>query len=172
MDFKTYVKKLKDVETKCPIENGYSHVIYQLFDDIEGMNEKYALVDTTNLKRTVAKKTNLFPENIVAIPDFVITDDKFEYGKENDKKEYIYGCIEVKYFDNEVKLTNRLNSENGVIGYLQYYKHVIYTNGWIWMYYDEKEKLMIIDFRDTSSDDDKKFHKLIKKLNEIIKDWN
>ena len=146
MDYKVFMKRLKEVEKIGRIEAGYSHIIWDLiYNDIWVDNETdymdnetdYMLVDTSTAKRCKSNK-NLFPVNICAVPDFVITNYTLDLNEIT-----VYACIDVKYWDNDVdeheKKENRLLEKEEVKGYLNVYKYAIFTNGWKWNCYT-KEK--------------------------------
>ena len=82
--------------------------------------------------------------------------------------ENILGCIEVKYSDSDTINPCRLHSEKQNKGYLEYYRKVIYTNGWIWKYYNSSGKTWTINFRDSLSN--ASYGELIKLLCSI--DWD
>ena len=143
MNFNTYIKKLKEVQDKSHLENGYSHIVYQMFE-ISLDDEKYSIVDTSSLKRTINKATA--PWDVIAVPDFVITKKDYFFD-DIQKSDDILGCIEVKYKDADVANTDRLCSSTQSKGYLEVYNKAIYTNGWIWRFYDGTQDFIEINFR-------------------------
>ena len=143
MNFNTYIKKLKEVEDKSRLENGYSHIVYQIFEIVLD-DEKHSIVDTSNLKRTINKATA--PHDVIAVPDFVIT-KKGYFFDDIQKSDDILGCVEVKYKDVDVANTDRLCSIPQSKGYLDVYNKVIYTNGWIWRIYIGAQDFVEINFR-------------------------
>lgn len=147
MNFNAYITKLKEVQDKSHLENGYSHIVYRVFD-ITLDDEKYSLVDTSSLKRTINKATA--PRGVVAVPDFVITKKGYSFDGIQ-KSEDILGCVEVKYKDIDVTNPDRLYSTSQNKGYLEVYSKVIYTNGWIWRLYNASQNYIEISFRDNSS---------------------
>lgn len=164
MNYNSYIKKLKEVQDKSHLENAYSHIVYQLFEIVLD-NEKYSIVDTSSLKRTKNKATA--PHNVIAVPDFVITNkDYFFDGIQ--KSDDILGCIEIKYSDADVTNPGRLSSISQKKGYLEVYSKIIYTNGWIWRFYDASEKFVEINFRNNSSN--ATYGELLKLLCSI--NWN
>lgn len=164
MNFNLYIRKLKEIQDKCRLENGYSHIIYQVLENTID-DEKYSIIDTSSLKRTQDKATA--PHDIIAVPDFVITNKDYTFdGIQN--SENILGCIEVKYSDSDTINLCRLHSEKQNKGYLEYYRKVIYTNGWIWRYYNSSGKTWTINFRDSLSN--ASYGELIKLLCSI--DWD
>lgn len=148
MNYNTYINKLNEVRQKSHLENGYSHIIYQIFD-ITLDDSKFSIVDTSCLKRTQDK--SLAPKNVIAVPDFVITRKEFCFADLQQNKKDILGCIEVKYKDDDVKKPNRLLDKGGKIGYIGTYNKVIYTNGWIWRYYTSINNYREINFMDNHS---------------------
>ena len=56
MNFNLYVRKLNEVIEKSRLENAYSHIVYQIFE-LTLDDEKYSIVDTSTLKRTINKAT-------------------------------------------------------------------------------------------------------------------
>ena len=128
-------------------------------------DEKYSIIDTSSLKRTQDKA--IAPHDIIAVSDFVITNKYYTFdGIQN--SENILGCIEVKYRDNDTINPCRLHSGKLNKGYLKYYKKVIYTNGWIWKYYNSLGNIWTINFRDNLSN--ASYGELIKLLCSI--DWD
>lgn len=71
MNFRTFFEKLNDAENKSIVENAYSHIIDCVFDVILDKNV-FSLIDTSTWKKGVDGR--IVPKNIVATPDFVITD--------------------------------------------------------------------------------------------------
>ena len=69
MNYNSYMGKLEDVEEKSRIENGYSHIVYNVFDFVLG--DRYRLVDTSTIERGNDKRQ--FPRNLIAVPDFFVT---------------------------------------------------------------------------------------------------
>ena len=147
MNYNLYIRKLQDVKDKCHLENGYSHIVYQIFE-MTLDDEKYSIVDTSSLKRTQDKATA--PRDVIAVPDFVITRNGYVFDG-NQHLADILGCIEVKYKDADVTSPNRLESTAEKKGYLKVYHKVIYTNGWIWRFYDASQQYKEIDFRNNVS---------------------
>lgn len=164
MDFKTFISRLEEVRDIGRIENGYSHVIYNVMYD-HVLNSEYMLVDVSTYKRTQNKQPinqNFLGENPCAVPDFVIT-KKIKSLNEQVSR---LGCIEVKFKDNDVNGA-RNSGENG---YLKIYNdNVIYTNGWIWKYYNGKkqEPYWEVDFRQEEKRSEETYNELISQLNEI-----
>lgn len=76
MNFNLYIRKLKEIQDKCRLENGYSHIIYQVLENTID-DEKYSIIDTSSLKRTQDKATA--PHDIIAVPDFVITNKDYTF---------------------------------------------------------------------------------------------
>ena len=147
MNFNWYIKKLKEVQEKSHLENGYSHIVYQVLENTID-DEKYSIIDTSSLNRTQNKATA--PSDIIAVPDFVISNKYYTFdGIQNSGD--ILGCVELKYRDNDIANPDRLHSEQQNKGYLEYYNKVIYTNGWIWKYYNSSGKGWEINFRDNLS---------------------
>lgn len=143
MNFNLYIKKLEEVQDKSHLENGYSHIVYQMFG-IALDNEKYSIVDTSSLKRTINKATA--PQDVIAVPDFVITKKGYFFDGIQ-KSDDILGCVEVKYRDDDVIKPDRLRSTQQNRGYLDVYSKIIYTNGWIWRFYDGSQNFVEINFR-------------------------
>lgn len=165
MNFNSYIKKLKEVQDKSHLENGYSHIVYQIFE-IALDDEKYSIVDTSSLKRTKDKATA--PKDVIAVPDFVITKKGYSYDSIQ-KSDDILGCVEVKYEDADVIKPDRLDPASQSKGYLKVYNKVIYTNGWIWILYDgTKDPVKKIDFRQNLSN--ATYGELLKLLCSI--DWD
>jgi hypothetical protein len=148
MNYNTYINKLNEVIQKSHLENGYSHIIYQIFDIILD-DSKFSIVDTSCLKRTQDK--SLAPKNVIAVPDFVITRKEFCFTNIQKNEKDILGCIEVKYIDNDVKNPTRLLDKDEKIGYIGIYNKVIYTNGWIWRYYTSENEYREINFIENPS---------------------
>ena len=157
MNFRTFFEKLNDAENKRSVENAYSHIIDCVFDVILDKNV-FSLIDTSTWKKGVDGR--IVPKNIVATPDFVITDRDYKF---NDNTSNAYGCIEVKYADRNVKQSLRLCDDSDSKGYLHYYQNVLYTNGWIWIYYDGKTTpKWTINFRENQTN--KEFGRLLYEL--------
>lgn len=159
MNIELLIKRLRDVEEKMHIESGYSHVVYDIFNIVLDTS-KYALVDTSTLKRSDTKPQAL--KNLTAVPDFIITSHEYNFGKAD--KSQIYGCIEVKYNEADVNKADRLSNDNEKMGYLDYYKNVLFTNGWIWSYYkkDSPTSRWTINLNENSTN--KEYGKLLKNL--------
>lgn len=164
MNFNTYIRKLKEVQDKSHLENGYSHIVYQIFE-IALDDEEYSIVDTSSLKRTINKATA--PRDVIAVPDFVIT-KKGYFFDDIQKSDDILGCVEVKYKDFDVINPDRLCSNPQNKGYLEVYSKVIYTNGWIWRLYDGRQEPVEINFRKNPSN--ATYGELLKLLCSI--NWN
>ena len=148
MNFNLYVRKLNEVIEKSRLENAYSHIVYQIFE-LTLDDEKYSIVDTSTLKRTINKATA--PSDAIAVPDFVITRKGYSFDGFQDSDD-ILGCVEVKYKDVDVKNPDRLCSTPQNKGYLDVYDKVIYTNGWIWRLYDNSSQYSIeINFKEDFS---------------------
>ena len=109
-----------------------------------GWSEK----DTSSLKRTQDKATA--PRDVIAVPDFVITRNGYVYDGNQNPADTL-GCIEVKYQDADVTSPSRLGNATEKRGYLEVYHKVIYTNGWIWRFYDASQQYKEIDFRNNAS---------------------
>ena len=168
MNYNSYMGKLEDVEEKSRIENGYSHIVYNVFDF--ALEDRYRLVDTSTIVRGNDKRQ--FPLNLIAVPDFFVTSKEYTYKKGNGNG--VYACVEVKFNDKDVMNPDRLaNSKKGgeeSVGYIQIYNKVIYTNGWIWRYYineDKNSPEWEINFRKHPTN--KEYGKLLERLCSI--DW-
>lgn len=171
MEFETFIRRLEEVKDISLIENGYSHIIYNvLYDHV--LNSEYMLVDVSTYKRWYdgkPKNIELLSEGLCAVPDFVITNKVTSLKNINR-----LGCIEVKFNSSDVN-GERLDDENDEKGYLSVYNHnVIYTNGWIWKYYagDKNDKgenvpCWIFDFSQEEQKNAKTYYMLLMKLNEI-----
>ena len=164
MNYSSYIKKLEEVQDKSHLENAYSHIVYQLFE-IALDDKKYSIVDTSTLKRTQNKATA--PYGVIAVPDFVITSKDY-YFDGIQKSDDILGCVEIKYYDANVINPNRLSSTLENKGYLEIYRKIIYTNGWIWRFYDGSQEFVEIDFRKNPSN--ATYGELLKLLCSI--NWN
>lgn len=167
MDFKTFISRLEEVRDIGRIENGYSHIICELMYN-HVLDSDHMLVDVSTYKRTQNKQPinqDFLGENLCAVPDFVII-KKIESLNEQVRR---LGCIEVKFEDNHVNGA-RNNGENG---YLKIYNnHVIYTNGWIWKYYNGKkpEPNWKVDFRPEEKRTQEVYDDLISRLKDI--EWD
>lgn len=164
MNYNSYIKKLEVVQEKSHLENGYSHIVYQLFETVLD-DEKYSIIDTSSLKRTKNKAT--VPYDVIAAPDFVITSKSYFFDGIQ-KSDDILGCVEIKYKDVDVTNPDRLCSTSQNRGYLAIYSKIIYTNGWIWRYYNGAEDFVEINFRKNSSN--ATYGELLKLLCSI--NWN
>lgn len=178
MDFKTFISRLEEVRYVGRLENGYSHIIYEVMYE-HVLNATYMLVDVSSMKRWCTNKTTgekkainteLLGENLCAVPDFVITNrpDFATLKKEDILKEIRpLGCIEVKFKDVDVKAA-RLTDIGERKGYLSTYKHVIYTNGWKWSYFNGGEKVLWqVDFNDKEQRNESMYADLLEKLSQI-----
>lgn len=168
MNYNSYMGKLEDVEEKSRIENGYSHIVYNVFDF--ALEDRYRLVDTATIVRGNDKRQ--FPLNLIAVPDFFVTSKEYTYKKGNGNG--VYACVEVKFNDKDVmnpdRLANSKKSGEESVGYIQIYNKVIYTNGWIWRYYineDKNSPEWEINFRKHPTN--KEYGKLLERLCSI--DW-
>lgn len=164
MEINTFISRLEEVRDIGRIENGYSHIIYNvMYDDV--LESEYMLVDVSTYKRTKNKQPinqDFLGENPCAVPDFVII-KKIKSLSEQVSR---LGCIEVKYKDVDVNGA-RNSGENG---YLKIYNnHVIYTNGWIWNYYNGKDpkRNWEVDFRPDENRTQKKYDELISQIKGI-----
>lgn len=164
MNYNSYIKKLTEVQEKSHLENRYSHIVYQLFE-MTLDDEKYSIIDTSSLKRTQNKATA--PHDVIAVPDFVITKKEYIFD-DIQKSDCVLGCVEMKYYDADVIKSARLNSTSQSKGYLETYSKVIYTNGWIWKFYDGSHESIEINFRTNSSN--ATYGELLKLLCSI--NWN
>lgn len=168
VDINTFISRLEEVRDIGRIENGYSHIIYNVMHDDALDSNNYMLVDVSTYKRTKNKQPinqNFLGENPCAVPDFVI----IKKIKSLDEQVSRLGCIEVKFEDNQVNGARN----SGKNGYLKIYKnHVIYTNGWIWKYYNGKksEPDWKVDFRPEEKRTQETYNKLIELLKNI--EWN
>ena len=168
MDFKTFISRLEEVRDIGRIENGYSHIVYNVMYDHVLDSEKYMLVDVSTYWRTKNKhpiNEEFLGKDLCAVPDFVITKKTKKLSEIGDNR---LGCIEVKFHERDLD-GKRLSNEENKIGYLEMYNnHVIYTNGWIWKYYGEKP--WIVDFTKEEKRTQKTYDELISKLKTIK--WN
>ena len=167
MTFDTFIRRLNEVRDISRIENGYSHIVYELLCNDVLDNEKYMLVDTS----TYQKRSNrpLIVDFLRAVPDFVITNRTSE--RNHIKR---LGCVEVKFFGRDVEAHlmslqhNRLINYYKQEGYLSVYNNnVLYTNGWKWNYYKSNEPLWSFDFTVDKNCNQEYFEELIAKLKEI-----
>lgn len=115
MEFNTFFTRLQEVENISRIENGYSHIIYDLIYNQILDNQKYMLIDTSSYKRQGNNKP-LIVDNLCAIPDFVITNHA---SRLKDVKRL--GCIEVKFYDREVEAHLYKRRANRLINYYKLY---------------------------------------------------
>lgn len=167
MNFNTYIQKLNEVMEKSKLENGYSHIVYQIFD-ITLDDNKYSIVDTSSLKRTQDSITA--PKDVVAVPDFVITEKGYCYDDNQQDSDKVLGCIEVKYNDADIEKPDRLESTEIYRGYSEVYKKIIYTNGWIWTYYiGVKKQWQVVFEKDKNNTNNKTYGELLRYLCSI--DW-
>lgn len=187
MDFKTFMSRLEEVRYVGKVENGYSHIIYELLYEDVLDTEKYMLVDVSSMDRWSkvratgeqrAINTELLGENLCAVPDFVITNrPNFDTTKKKDLLKEIerLGCIEMKFYNRDVN-ADRLSDKGKERGYLSTYnKHVIYTNGWKWSYYDGRKNddgsykdWLNVDFNDKKQRNQEKYDELLAFLREIV----
>ena len=72
MEFNAYLTRLQEVKNISLIENGYSHIIYELIYNKILDNQKYMLIDTSSYQKRESNRP-LIGENLGAIPDFVIS---------------------------------------------------------------------------------------------------
>jgi len=183
MDFKTFISRLEEVRDIGRIENGYSHIVYNVMYDHVLDSEKYMLVDVSTYRRTKNKKPineEFLGKDLCAVPDFVITNKTTKL-----RKIQRLGCIEVKFHDKDVDVhlatennSIRLSRKDDKKGYLEVYNHhVIYTNGWKWNYYDgsleddgKTYKALTFDFTKKDQQTEERYKELIKKLCNI--NWN
>ncbi len=140
MEFNAFLTRLQEVKNISLIENGYSHIIYELISYKILDNQKYMLIDTSSYQKRESNRP-LIGENLGAIPDFVITNRT--QNREEIKR---LGCIEVKFKDADVDEHLKTGKNNRLVnyytrkGYLETYNyHVLYTNGWKWNYYNDKK---------------------------------
>ena len=96
MEFNAFLTRLQEVKNISLIENGYSHIIYELIYNKILDNQKYMLIDTSSYQKRESNRP-LIGENLGAIPDFVITNRT--QNREEIKR---LGCIEVKFKDADV----------------------------------------------------------------------
>lgn len=174
MEFNTFFTRLQEAENISRIENGYSHIIYDLIYNQILDNQKYMLIDTSSYKRQGNNKP-LIVDNLCAIPDFVITNHA---SRLKDVKRL--GCIEVKFYDREVEAhlykrrANRLINYYNTKGYLETYNHhVLYTNGWKWNYYENNEPSWSLRFsKEKCNSNSGIYDDLIKNLTKINWEYN
>ena len=168
MEFETFISRLEEVRDVARIENGYSHIVYNIMYE-HVLNSDYMLVDVSTYKRKSKGKpinVELLGKNLCAVPDFVIT-KKTKLWEEIEKNRL--GCIEVKFNKSDLDGA-RLYNEGNKKGYLETYNnHVIYTNGWIWKYYDgsDETRWWTVDFAQEEQRNAVRYSELIEKLKEI-----
>lgn len=173
VEFDIFISRLEEVRDIGLIENGYSHIIYNVIYN-HVLNSDYMLVDVSTYKRTykgIAKNKELLGEGLCAVPDFVITNKVKSL--ENINR---LGCIEVKFHNEDVDAhlaegdNVRLERKDDKKGYLEIYNHhVIYTNGWKWNYYDgsKSDPCWEVDFSKEDQRNAATYYDLIMKLNQI-----
>lgn len=71
MKFDTFITRLQEVRDISKIENGYSHIICELFCNNLLNSQEYMIVDTSSYKKRANRP--LIVDNLCAVPDFVIT---------------------------------------------------------------------------------------------------
>lgn len=168
MDFYRFLKLLRLAEKQSSIENAYSHLIWDILWDVfdEG---RCSVVDVCSWRKGVDER--LVPKDIIATPDFVVSNLDYCFDdrqNEGEKPNIAYGCIEVKFDDKEVLKPARLEDTEDTKGYLNAYKKVIYTNGWIWEFYNGSPDVKwSINFRENPILEE--YYKLKTYLKEI--DW-
>ena len=171
MTYKDFISILKEVKYISRIENGYSHIVCELLYNQVLNPKEYMIVDTS----TYHKRNNrpLIIDHLCAVPDFVITNKTLDLSEVKR-----FGCIEIKYYDDDVKAhllkrqSNRLITYYKQKGYLETYNsHVIYTNGWKWNYYtvNPKAPSKTFDFTVETNQNPDYFRNLIDFLSTI--DW-
>lgn len=169
MIFETFIRRLHEVKNISRIENGYSHIVYDIMYNSILDNNKYMLIDTSSYHKR--GNNPLIIDHLCAIPDFVLT-NRVDTLK-NIKR---LGCIEVKYFSEEIYNANLFKRSNNRLidyykqrGYLSTYNNnVIYTNGWVWRYFkSNKDHEWIYDFTNPKNCNETEYNKLLSDLHSI-----
>lgn len=169
MTFDTFIKRLYEVKNISRIENGYSHIVYDIIYNSTLDYNEYMLIDTSSYKKRGNRP--LIIDHLCAIPDFVITNRTNTL--KNIKR---HGCIEVKNSTSEIYNANLYKRSNNRLidyyrqkGYLSTYNNnVIYTNGWVWRYFkSNKEHEWIHDFTNPNTCNETEYNKLLSDLRSI-----
>ena len=167
MEFETFITRLQEVKNISRIENGYGHIICELFYNDILDNDKYMIIDTSTYKKRANRP--LIIDNLCAVPDFVITNKTGELNKIKR-----LGCIEVKFWDKDIEAHKPKRHHNRLIDYYKqkgylttYNSHVLYTNGWKWNYYEKNTPSWSFDFSILENCNSDYFNKLIKELVKI-----
>lgn len=159
MNFNTFFERLNEA-SESGVENAYSHIVYDIIHI--ALDSQYCLIDTSPWNKGADEK--IVPKDVMAVPDFVITDKNYKF---KDSVSTAYGCVEVKYIDKHVHDAKRV-VKNDKTSYLNKYNKVLYTNGWIWLYFNGSETpAWTINFRENPTNVE--FGKLLFNLCSI--DW-
>lgn len=126
-EYEYYERKINDIITKCPIESGVEILVYNLLDSIID-SLKLSLVDINRLWKDRDKRLT----TEAGISDIAILSPDFEYASDIGS---VYGFVEVKATYNPLDITEQ------VIGQKKDAIHYIYTNGLVWMYFKDGEKV-------------------------------
>lgn len=126
MNYKYYERKINDVITKCPIEAGVEILVYNVLDDIV-KSKHLSLVDINRIWKN--KDPRLTTE--AGVPDIAVLSEDFEFG--NPDKGKVFGLIEVKATNCSLRETEQIEGQKKST------VHHIYTNGLVWVIYDQNE---------------------------------
>ena len=138
MTFDTFIKRLYEVKNISRIENGYSHIVYDIIYNSTLDNNEYMLIDTSSYKKRGSIEV--------------------KYSTSEIKNANLY-----KRFNNRLIDYYR---QKGYLS--TYNSNVIYTNGWVWRYFkSNKEHEWIHDFTKPNTCNETEYNKLLSDLRSI-----
>lgn len=124
MDYQYYERKINDVIMKCPIEAGIEILVYNVLDYVL-KSKDVALIDINRLwKDRDARLTT-----DAGVPDIAILSKDFVYKSDIGQT---YGFVEVKATNRSLSETEQIQGQRAATS------HYIYTNGLVWIYYENK----------------------------------
>lgn len=157
MEYKQFIRKLKNIKKQHNAEEALTPIIYQLLD-----REDVSLM----VVQTSRGKKGYY--GISSNPDLVILDNNFKYEEDIDKFNFekVYGCVELKKMEETlIDSTNnsdivssvlkriqeltantnndeylqgldvKINDIGQLLGEILWYRKVLYTNGCNWVVY-------------------------------------
>ena len=136
MNVLEYENKLNAVISMAPLECGVQSLIYKLLDETIH-SEDVKLLDVSNfgIKSIFGSLERGTPDLCVVQSDFkyVEAEDDENWNKEKGKR---LCCIEIKATSE--KLPTKITQ---IAAHIQEYKKVLYTNGLVWIYFDNSIEL-------------------------------
>ncbi|WP_281165195.1 hypothetical protein [Liquorilactobacillus sicerae] len=161
MNYKYYEEKLRDIKIKAPIEAGVEVLAFNVLDNIiDSENLSLVVINSINKNRNAKLTTD------AGISDLAVVSKDFSF---KPAKGEVYGFVEVKFIDKKY-------DEKQIVGQMSYVKHLLYTDGLIWKYFEKvdnkvtcKWKIYLLKYSNKLTISQNSFNDLLENLRNI--DW-